>query len=286
MLLKYLKAMETQAAWATFLRDYMPEIGVAIANAQGAECASATIATVDTILQFGTPSYMHEEFCDLVNRQRDGFPDDVGFDPTWLPSHCGFLWCEKPPICFVSSSDAYEGFAGHAIGWVRLDDCTQFAVFVALSDNRFAPATCFRIADGFRISDGFRELWKVDEPLLTRDRVEEIRWVYTAFFLMSQKITAVSEEKASSMVRSMARRKGRSIQPSIKIVSFRKRQYSHNTTGESNREYHCQWIVDWHIRRQPYKNGVVKPILIDSYVKGPADKPLKPVAKKLFIARY
>ena len=75
----------------------------------------------------------------------------------------------------------------------------------------------------------------------------------------------------------------------IRIVSLRRMEYDRQQAlgenGEhSNREYHWQWVVTGHWRRQPYRDGVYKNIFIEAYVKGPENCPLKPPTHKIYVA--
>lgn len=76
-------------------------------------------------------------------------------------------------------------------------------------------------------------------------------------------------------IRKKAKRRS-SNPPPVKFVWLRKRE-SGVSVGEASREYNFQWMVSGHFRRQwcPSR-GSHKLIWIEPYVKGPADKPLKP----------
>jgi len=67
--------------------------------------------------------------------------------------------------------------------------------------------------------------------------------------------------------------------PTVRVVQLRRQRAATggSAVGEHTAvEWSFQWVVRGHWRHQPYPSrGVIQPIWIHSYVKGPADKPLK-----------
>jgi hypothetical protein len=78
--------------------------------------------------------------------------------------------------------------------------------------------------------------------------------------------------------------------PYINVVTLRRLHHhairsGQNTTVEAI-DWQWSWVVRGHWRNQWYPSqGVHKPKFIESYCKGPDDKPLKPVGATLFAAR-
>jgi hypothetical protein len=73
--------------------------------------------------------------------------------------------------------------------------------------------------------------------------------------------------------------------PLIKTVILRKKESNNENkyTEHKNIEWNCQWIVGAHWRKQYYKSiNDHKPVYIDSFVKGPSNKPLKPPTKTIY----
>ena len=104
---------------------------------------------------------------------------------------------------------------------------------------------------------------------------------------MSQRLTMTSTEPVSPLARSMARRKGRKLNSVLKVVSFRRMEYyrQQEQGKHLDREYHWQWLVRGHWRRQPYGHGAsYKNIFIQAFVKGPQNAPPKLPVRTLFVA--
>jgi hypothetical protein len=77
-------------------------------------------------------------------------------------------------------------------------------------------------------------------------------------------------------------REGKPV-PEINIIHLRRREPSDWHTN-AEREYHHRWIVKGHWRRlnQPRKKDGARVTFVDSYVKGPEDKPLLPPRETVF----
>lgn len=77
-------------------------------------------------------------------------------------------------------------------------------------------------------------------------------------------------------------------EPTVRVVELRRRAVAGpaphgGREDQAAVEWSCQWLVRGHWRRQPYPSrGVVQPIWIHAYVKGPADKELRPPRATLF----
>jgi hypothetical protein len=104
----------------------------------------------------------------------------------------------------------------------------------------------------------------------------EDRRVLAAFWaLCSQKITIEEEWHPDRPMRRQAVRERWHSIPSVRIIRLRER--SPRTDGGVGRErdWSHRWIVGSHWRNQWYPStGQHRPKLIESYVKGPEDKPL------------
>lgn len=68
----------------------------------------------------------------------------------------------------------------------------------------------------------------------------------------------------------------------VRVVRLR-RSEQRESDQSRNVDWSCKWVVDGHWRMQWFPSeGVHKPVYIDSYVKGPEDKPLKARPETVF----
>ena len=76
--------------------------------------------------------------------------------------------------------------------------------------------------------------------------------------------------------------------PSVRVVHLRRREGEGQCRGGESlpaREYDFQWLVSAHPRRPNPRMKEQRTIWVNGYVKGPADKPLKPPAPNVKIVR-
>jgi hypothetical protein len=95
----------------------------------------------------------------------------------------------------------------------------------------------------------------------------------TAWLLMTQPVASVSDATFDRPSRRRLERQGK-VPPRVRVITLR-RPVVPSSPGESDREYHHQWIVRGHWRQQWYPaRQVNRPIWIAPHVKGPEGVPL------------
>ena len=126
-----------------------------------------------------------------------------------------------------------------------------------------------------------------EEPDRREHPLHEIRWVYTALHLMAQKLAITVRRDTDRATRRRAERNRQTAPSFIEVVTLRRLEADRQRDPKGIEvDWQWQWIVEPHWRNQWYPSeGVHKTILIESYVKGPPDRPLKPSGIKLFVAR-
>lgn len=290
----YLKALETQAKWFQWLAT--PHYEVDEPSYQLVMSAWAEV------LRDAETLYMGKEFCSLVDTARHTVPDDLEFEESWVPCERGFLYLETP-FAVPRAPGLPVNVTIRAVGWVPNAGGTLFlfaleAIPGTNAQGGFANWSYCTLYNGEpvlarlrRFEEQSKPASSLSEPPYTpgkeMDELHEIRWLYTALHLMSQKLAVTRKERTSPLARSMNRAKGRKINNDIRIVSLRRMEYDRQQEqGEqSDREFHWQWIVTGHWRRQPYRDGIYKNIFIDAYVKGPQNMPLKPLTHRFFVVQ-
>jgi hypothetical protein len=180
------------------------------------------------------------------------------------------------------------------------EGATQFLCYIDFGSVNsgsygFGCWSHFMLMNGDKLSDRIRQFEKLAdndggayEKSRASDILHEIRWVYSAFHLMAQRLTHHSTRTPDRSTRRRAER-NRTVLPSlIHIISLRRleEERSHIKTGDpKNVDWQWQWSVRGHWRNQYYASeDVHRQVFIESYIKGPDDKPLKPPGLKIFTA--
>jgi hypothetical protein len=118
------------------------------------------------------------------------------------------------------------------------------------------------------------------------DMLHEIRWIYTAFHLMAQKLAVQKPITPDRAQRKRAEREGREPE-NIKVISLRRLEQARDQVDREHKivDWQWQWEVRGHWRNQWYAAaGEHRQVFIDAYIKGPEDKPLKDPGQRLFVA--
>ena len=190
--------------------------------------------------------------------------------------------------------------------YVSTSKMTEILTFQDLQDvGGFGPWSYFSLRDGDALGERierFEDLCRRVDPKslyasavasaqMLRDRrshpLHEIRWTYAALHLMAQKIAITVRHDTDRVTRRRAQREGHDAPPFVKVVTLRRLHEARKQDGKAHDvDWKWQWIVRGFWRNQWYPSeGVHKPVFVDSFIKGPSDKPLKPETTRLYVAR-
>ena len=207
----------------------------------------------------------------------------------------------------------------HAIGWVAaertydLDDGRRYAETYSKSMLPPAIPSAYSFLCFFDLGDHF-EKWayftfsehdtiaekvKKFEELAEKQggryhpldmKYHEIRWIYTAMHLMSQKLSIQVDHETDRATKRRADREKKTVVPKFKVVTLRRmevdRKAANLSTEREKIDWQWQWTVRGHWRNQWYPaEKVHKQVFVEAYLKGPDDKPLKEVSQKIFVAK-
>jgi hypothetical protein len=112
-------------------------------------------------------------------------------------------------------------------------------------------------------------------PQMEASILEDRRVLATFWALCSQKIALEERWQPDRYIRRQAQREKWKSIPQVRIIRLRE-PASHSSGQGGSVEWSHRWIVGKHWRNQWYPSDQThRPKLIDSYVKGPEDKPLK-----------
>lgn len=172
---------------------------------------------------------------------------------------------------------------------------TAFLMFHDLGMNGFTPWSYFTLANGDKLIDRVHEFeaTAVKEggayaKARVSEELHEIRWIYTAFYLMAQRLATEVIVPTERAVKRRAAREGRTVPDTIKVVSLRRLETAREKDPNAEKnpiEWNWQWEVRGHWRNQYYPaTKEHHPVFVEAYIKGPDDKPLKNPGQKLFAA--
>lgn len=205
-----------------------------------------------------------------------------------------------------------------AIGWMCLKNVTRPApgstmgtFTTSLNDAEVVQVICYldygrgsrAYGDGFgmwsyfnivpgqkvldRVHQYERRLEEEDAkyiPGRDADQLHEVRWVYTAFYLMAQRLSMTVRHDTDRATRRRNERERTPVDPYLKVITLR-RMEEDRPKGTRDVDWQWQWTVTGHWRNQYMpSSGEHKHVWIESYIKGPEDKPLKSIPTKIFIA--
>jgi hypothetical protein len=117
------------------------------------------------------------------------------------------------------------------------------------------------------------ELAQREIDRLTKADLYYVSQDMTAWLLMQQPVTTVADATFDRAERRRLARQRLDDRP-VRVINLRRRAAS-TIAGQSDREYHHQWIVRGHWRDQWYASrGVHRPVWIAPHVKGPEGAPM------------
>lgn len=172
----------------------------------------------------------------------------------------------------------------------------EFMVFVDFAGTGregFGPWSYFSLRTGEKVLDRLKEY----ESNITErganyvkeratEELHEVRWVYAAFNLMAQRLAMRVRHDTDRATRRRSERENTPVAPFIKVITLRRLEEEREQGITRGVDWQWQWTVSGHWRNQFLPgSGEHKHIWIDSYVKGPPDKPMKPMPMKVFLAK-
>jgi hypothetical protein len=307
---EYVKALEIRARWLHWVKTQGRAQWKAVE--QFGEGASWTemLPAYQRGLETGDTFFMNRQFGDLVQVARETVPDDLTFDHTWLQAKSGWLWLDIPFVVPIpdefTGEKRIEGVEMNisAVGWFPVEgnktffmcyqDYSQYALYN--NDRGFGCWSHFTLKNGDKLIDRIRQFENLagkqgSGAYTTQDRTSdlqhEIRWIYAAFHLMAQKMTHKSTVPTDRHTRKRGQRTNLPVTPFIRVISLRRLEEAREKAKETGEvDWQWQWGVRGHWRNQFYPSeGVYRQVFIESYIKGPENRPLKPPTHNMFVAR-
>lgn len=205
-----------------------------------------------------------------------------------LPSPTGFLIFEKP----IAKDTNYDGNDVYISGasWRTIDlgadgPLLWFSFYVdvhrvwddaAASGQESPEQAAFQKANSPRFTYSTDGATILHGPQDQRQQGVLNLWgktIATAWLLMQQTLAEVSEPTYTRADRRRLARRG-ATPDAVRVIELRRPRGS-GPSGESDREYHHQWIVRGHWRQHWYpKREVHRPVWIAPHIKGPDGAPM------------
>lgn len=213
-----------------------------------------------------------------------------------VPGMAGWWWFLEPLPIRTTPNDG-EGLS--ALLWSKRENGIEFSTFV-LGKEGIATSLGWVWDPGMSWAAMMAEI--ADQKFLLRrqsdlpvgDAQAAIGQVSRLFLAgcvwLNQKVAAVESGHVERHRRKQIAREnpGVEVHPEIRVVQLRKREtsgtHAPSEAGEGAPvEWSCRWVVSGHWRNQFYRStGERKLVYIMPFVKGPADKPFKPVAQTVY----
>jgi hypothetical protein len=314
----YLQALEARLKWLWWAQNKA-------AAFYGQTDTAEALPMYEHALKCGETFFMTKHFCELVDVGRREIPDTLKFDPNWMVTKNGFMWLEVPfqapelkdevrapdrlRISAVAWFEIPVGIESRTINEyqprISVENTYEFLMFhdLRLVNNEawgFGCWSYFSLQPGDEVLDRIRLFEQVamleasdhsDAGAYVdnreRDKLHEVRWVYTALHMMSQKLASTKQYEANRNVRRRMEKEKNPITTFYRVVTLRRLAEEQEKHSEKNKsvEWQWQWRVHGHGRWQWYPSiEDHKYIWIEDFIKGPTDKPLKPEQTTVYVA--
>lgn len=293
----YLQALETRLKWLRWLEttngwQFTAQLEAYIAQHMASSGLHDSHSLLERILGGAEGTYyVTTAFGQLVDQLAEKVPESLTFHHEWLQSRSGFLLLEKPFQRYYRHSSDKELIDIRALGWTEYNErqiiCVAFYQAPWLQGgSQFGIASLFKLTEGERLGQILGELLTPNTNG-NENPDSEPRYLYSLLYLLSEKLTVVSQHEANRSQRRRLEQEQAPFVPLVQVVTLRRQEVRQKDKHDSNPvDWSYQWLVRWHWRNQYYPaTDEHKWIAIDTYVKGPEDKPLKPPSARMFLAR-
>lgn len=211
--------------------------------------------------------------------------------PSWVTRISAIGW--RPVVQGLTTA---KGMTGDVAGRVAGTGAYQFVCFLknpGRDDTGFGCWSYFMLQEGDRLIDRIKAFEQISNEVgggypqeRATDMLHEIRWVYSAFYLMAQRLAATVEHRTDRNTRRRNEIAKLKVTPLIRVITLRRMEEARKkeASGEAV-DWQWQWSVRGHWRNQFYpSDNTHRPVFVEAYIKGPEWAPLKPAGSKLFVA--
>lgn len=225
--------------------------------------------------------YIDKTFLPFFDAAFTNVPDNIVFDESRLISTSGWLDLRNAKAALkmgTANGGEYDVLIWSKFILAKYKKPAYLLAFLDFSDPtqvQWAQSCVVLEGDKYVPTKEHGENHKVDQVI--------IRNAAIILHLLGMRVSHKTEQSARANLANAARAKG--YPATAKLITLRRPTQQH-VEGAQDIEWNCQWHVRGHWRQQPYRStGQVRPVFIEAYIKGPADKPLKPLSHNIFVAK-
>lgn len=230
---------------------------------------------VGDLIRSADSYFLSSDFMRLVDAAAESLPEMSAIEVDDLPSPYAWMTFAEPKrLPFTSPAWELTHVMADGCFWHASGDAVAFTPF-SFNDHEWDGMGGFGAILGQRgrPAPGFEAIKYATD------------WFKSMFLLLSQQsVSETAEEAPPRAARRRADRAG--VNPIIRVIRLPRRVREHASAEHGHVEWQSRWIVRGHWRQQPWgpERSRIRPVWIAPHVKGPEDKPLKPVAHRLFVA--
>lgn len=247
--------------------------------------------TSSRILRRATAYYWVPAIAHAVHEASRSYPlEDAVLRPDDLHALYGWFWCNEP--FFTINTVREDNVPVQAIMWGLIDMAAEGEPPEhRLEVQGFAARTGIPVLIltahpkvGRTIEIGTSDVLNAGQEGYQQDAAEMLRFLLAASQWLSQRILVGTRKPALRPLRRRWERVIAGDPPSLEVVSLRARERQPRETAEHHPvDWHCRWVVSGHWRNHYHPSTDTHvPTWILPHLKGPADKPLKQPATRVF----
>jgi hypothetical protein len=243
------------------------------------------------VLQRASAYYWVPAIARAVHDASRSYPlDEAVLRPDDRHALYGWFWCDEPFFTINTLRNPDVPVQGIMWGLIDMADegqSPEYRLEVQGFTLRHGLPTHMLTAHpkvGRTIEIGRSDVLVVGQEGFQEDAAEMLRFLLAASQWLTQRILVGTREPASRPLRRRWERFIAAEPPALEVVSLRERERQPREDSEHHPvDWHCRWVVSGHWRNQYHpSNDTHVPTWILPHLKGPADKPLKPPATRVF----
>lgn len=226
------------------------------------------------------PIYWHQELNDLFTSlvgHSEASSGLVVLQPSQLMFRSGFIYFEQPVR--MRADDDSDLLLLRSLCW--LPQVTSGRLGVIVGAEALQPGENKYIGNWGYWTFGTQADAPVDPSALygmNPNVIVDLRvFFWSVVTIMNQRLVSVQPERPNRAARKLIE-SHIPFEPQIQVITLRRPANPQPRDEHGIVDWKCRWIVraHWRMQRVGPDRSEVKPVLVNAYVKGPEDRPLRP----------